>query len=83
MDTSAWYALVNRHDPDHAAIRWLYEDAAWDLFQKRRDKTYWFTDCTSFVVMRRLGLEAAITLDDDFRREGFSALPQAADGTPE
>ncbi len=51
------------------------EDAAWALFCDREDKSYSFTDCTSFVVMRTLGLEAAVTLDDDFRQEGFKVLP--------
>lgn len=51
------------------------ERQAWQLFLDRPDKTYSFTDCTSFVLMRRLGLTQAIALDDDFRREGFEVLP--------
>lgn len=49
--------------------------AVWDLFQARGDKSYSFTDCTSFALMRRLGLEEAVALDADFRREGFRVLP--------
>lgn len=126
VDTSAWFAFVNRADPDHDAVRraiessdrlvtsdgvfdetvtlCLYrlghetavkvgetlrnprvvdlvrgepadETAAWKLFARRPDKTYSFTDCLSFVMMRRLGLNRAIALDDDFRREGFEVLP--------
>ena len=32
-------------------------------------------DCSSFVVMRRLGLKVAFTFDEDFRRQGFGAVP--------
>lgn len=51
------------------------EAAALDLFRDRPDKTYSFTDCTSFVIMRRLGIQTAISLDADFRREGFGTVP--------
>lgn len=52
------------------------ENAAWELFCKRPDHTYSFTDCTSFVIMRRLGINTAAALDDDFASEGFESLPQ-------
>jgi predicted nucleic acid-binding protein len=51
------------------------EHRAWSLFLARPDKTYSYTDCTSFVLMRRLGLHSAIALDADFQREGFTLLP--------
>jgi uncharacterized protein len=106
VDTSAWFAYVNRLDPDHTRIRSLFqtfqgrlvtsnfifdetvtlylyrlgyrvavtvgevlldltvvdllrltlddEYRAWALFLTRPDKTYSYTDCTSFVLMRRL-----------------------------
>ena len=127
VDTSAWFAYANRHDPAHQRIRHvlrtfqgrlitsnfifdetvtlcLYrlgyqvaatvgtvlldpavvavvrimpedEQQAWALWLARPDKTYSFTDCTSFVVMRRLGLQRAIAIDTDFQREGFLVLP--------
>jgi predicted nucleic acid-binding protein len=127
VDTSAWFAYANRHDPDHTRIRnmlrtfqgrlvtsnfildetvtlCLYrlghqvaatvgevlldptvvdlirltlddEQRAWALFLARPDKTYSYTDCTSFVLMRRLRLPRAIALDADFQREGFVLLP--------
>jgi predicted nucleic acid-binding protein len=51
------------------------ESEGWKLFGERPDKKYSFTDCTSFVVMRRLGLDRAAALDEDFRREGFLLEP--------
>lgn len=126
VDTSAWYAYVNRRDPDHAAVvrvlrrrdlRLLTstnafdetvtltrrlghgvsrrvgevlrdaaavelirvsaadEEEAWALHGQRPDEVYSFTDCTSFVLMRRLGIVVAVTLDEDFAREGFTVLP--------
>jgi predicted nucleic acid-binding protein len=51
------------------------ERGAWELFADRADKQYSFTDCTSFALMRRLGLEDAAELDADFAREGFRVVP--------
>jgi predicted nucleic acid-binding protein len=51
------------------------EQVAWSLFLDRSDKTYSFTDCTSFVVMHRLGITKAAAVDDDFSQEGFHVLP--------
>ena len=51
------------------------EQRAWALFLARPDKTYSYTDCTSFVLMRRLSIQHAIALDADFQREGFVLLP--------
>ena len=127
VDTSAWFAYVNRLDPDHTRIRSLFqtfqgrlvtsnfifdetvtlslyrlgyqvaarvggvlldptvvdllrltpndEHRAWALFLARPDKTYSYTDCTSFVAMRRLALQRAIAIDMDFQREGFVLHP--------
>ena len=51
------------------------EREAWRLFQDRPDKGYSFTDCTSFALMQRLEIIRAATLDADFSREGFQAMP--------
>ena len=51
------------------------ETRAWRLFCDRSDKEYSFTDCVSFVVMRRLRITNVAALDDDFRSEGFVVLP--------
>jgi len=51
------------------------EQSAWTLFCNRGDHRFSFTDCTSFVLMRRLKLATALALDDDFRSEGFEVVP--------
>ena len=65
-------------DPDEVdLVRVTAEDehAAWELFCNRSDQCYSFTDCTSFVVMRRLGLSKALALGADFSTEGFDVVP--------
>ena len=127
VDTSAWFAYLNRSDRDHAAVRKIInqfvgrlatsnfifdetlslclhrlghdvarsvgsvlldptnvdliritpedEQTAWTLFCRRSDQRYSFTDCTSFELMRRLGIATALALDDNFRVEGFQVAP--------
>lgn len=49
--------------------------AALDLFLGQ-DRTRWsFTDCTSFAIMRELGLRHAFSFGADFREAGFEVLP--------
>jgi predicted nucleic acid-binding protein len=51
--------------------------AAWDTLVKYDDKVLSFTDCTSLVLMWRLGLKEALTLDGHFAQVGFVQLPAA------
>jgi hypothetical protein len=46
---------------------------AW--FFRHHDKSYSFTDCTSFVIMRELRLTHALTTDRHFQQAGFALLP--------
>jgi predicted nucleic acid-binding protein len=39
------------------------------------EQRYTLTDCLSFVMMRRLKIEAAVAADEHFRQEGFATLP--------
>lgn len=50
-------------------------EAAREWFFGWRDKTFSFTDCTSFVVMTELGLKTAFTSDRHFVQAGFEVLP--------
>lgn len=43
---------------------------AWGVFQRFADKEWSFTDCTSKVVMERLGITQALSFDQHFRQFG-------------
>jgi uncharacterized protein len=58
-------------------LEWLGPErfhAACELFRKRSDKQWSFTDCTSFVLMRELRVREAFTTDRHFRQAGFVPL---------
>ena len=61
-------------------VRWEWidparADKARTWFFKWADKSFSFTDCTSFVVMDELDLRKALTTDRHFRQAGFETLP--------
>jgi predicted nucleic acid-binding protein len=49
--------------------------AAWEIFVRYDDKDFSFTDCTSFAIMRQLGLINAFAFDHNFEQAGFVMLP--------
>lgn len=49
-------------------------DAGYALYKNHRDKEWGLVDCISFVVMRRAGIEEALTFDQHFVQAGFRAL---------
>ncbi len=51
-----------------------YFKEAIDYFRKHTDKDYSFTDCTSFIVMKSLRINDALTDDHHFRQAGFQPL---------
>ncbi|OGQ90206.1 MAG: hypothetical protein A2289_03755 [Deltaproteobacteria bacterium RIFOXYA12_FULL_58_15] len=62
-------------------IAWEWVDSmraekarAW--FFRWRDKTFSFTDCTSFVVMQERRLKTALTSDRHFTQAGFGISPE-------
>ena len=50
------------------------ERTAWELFVNRPDKAYSFTDCTSFIIMKKLNISKYLALDPHFRQEGFQGV---------
>lgn len=48
---------------------------AWDLFAQYPDWDFDLVDAISFAVMRREGIETALTFDRHFAQMGFVALP--------
>ena len=60
-----------------ARIHWATEEeqrAALDYLARYHDKKYSAVDCLSFVVMERLGIAEALTLDSDFSHR-FTVRP--------
>lgn len=51
------------------------EKAAWDIFEKRSDKDYSFTDCTSFALMDAEAIRNAFTFDEHFSQQGHNTVP--------
>ena len=45
--------------------------ATWRVFEQYSDKEWSFTDCSSKVVMTRLGIDTAFAFDHHFRQFGF------------
>lgn len=48
---------------------------AWGIFEGYGDKDFSFTDCTSFALMRSIGLDLAFTFDRHFQQFGFRTFP--------
>ena len=55
-------------------IRISDENGAWEFFLNRSDKTYSFTDCTSFVMMKKMGIAKSLATDPNFQKEGFQTV---------
>ena len=59
-------------------VFWINEDLfekALHTFQNSDRKTWSFTDCTSFALMKELTISAAFCFDIHFREAGAQALP--------
>ena len=48
--------------------------AAWTLCQSRSDKPWSLVDCSSFVLMKQLNIQTALTTDRHFEQAGFIRL---------
>ena len=46
------------------------EKKAWEIFVKYYDKTFSFTDCTSFALMERIGITEVFAFDEHFTQYG-------------
>jgi predicted nucleic acid-binding protein len=52
-----------------------HEERARAIIRQYRDKTFSYTDATSFAVMETLGLRDAFSFDADFSQYGLRTLP--------
>jgi predicted nucleic acid-binding protein len=48
--------------------------AAWKVFTDFSDKSWSFTDCVSYAVMKRLEIIESFALDDHFKEFGFATV---------
>jgi len=47
---------------------------AWEMIKKYHDQEFSFTDCTSFVLMKRHQIKKVCTLDHHFQIAGFEIV---------
>ena len=71
-----WWEQVS----ESPRVRWEWINAeraekarAW--FFKWKDKSFSFTDCTSFILLRELHITKVLTGDRHFKEAGFEILP--------
>jgi predicted nucleic acid-binding protein len=67
MNRARWCRVVDVDEP--------VRHAAWDLFVRYNDQLFSFTDCTSFALMRSMGIGDAFSFDADFAAAGFVRVP--------
>jgi predicted nucleic acid-binding protein len=53
----------------------IHHQEAVELMSSHADKQWSVTDCSSFVIMRSLGITDAFTFDSGFGKAGFAARP--------
>ena len=59
-------------------VFWVDEalfDRALEIFQNSQDKSWSFTDCTSFALMNDLSVTDSFAFDSHFREAGFKIQP--------
>lgn len=74
-----WWSQVS--ESPRVRMEWVHGERvskALVWFFRWRDKSFSFTDCTSFVVMRELRIRKALTGDRHFADAGFEVLPRGS-----
>lgn len=67
--------LLDRQDVDvHEADKDLLREALYLLRNRYNDKLWSLCDMVSFVLMKRLGIDSALTRDEDFAQARFRCL---------
>ena len=67
--------LIESDDVELIRVSLEDELTARAIIRRSRDKTFSYTDATSFAVMERLGLRDSFSFDSDFSQYGFQTLP--------
>ncbi len=47
---------------------------SWELMKKYSDQKFSFTDCSSFIIMKRYGIQKVCTFDKHFHIAGFEVI---------
>jgi predicted nucleic acid-binding protein len=66
--------LLSSPHVEKYGIGWEVFNDAWAFFAQHQDKRYSFTDCLSFVVMKREGITEALTFDAHFTQAGMQIM---------
>jgi predicted nucleic acid-binding protein len=78
MDRAAAVQIIQdlRESPGSTVVSLTPElfERAFDLYRSHTDKQWGLIDCVSFVVMRRMGIRAALAFDKHFAQAGFVLL---------
>ncbi|HLC01158.1 MAG TPA: PIN domain-containing protein [Candidatus Bathyarchaeia archaeon] len=75
---SASYFIDKIRKSNSVRVFWIDEslfEKALYIFRKSARKSWSFTDCTSFALMRDLSVTEVFTFDVHFREAAFQALP--------
>lgn len=51
------------------------DEAAWEIFCQYTDKDWSYTDCSCLAMMRKLGVNEALSFDRHFAQMGIIRLP--------
>lgn len=76
MAAEKWWGLVS--ESPRCNVEWIASDRtekAIQFFFRWKDQSISFTDCTSFILMRELGIENVMTADRHFIATGFQIHP--------
>ncbi|HEY3874718.1 MAG TPA: PIN domain-containing protein [Candidatus Kapabacteria bacterium] len=75
-DRTRDYFFILRNSPSVKVIEASCElfDRGLNFFHRHNDKEWTLTDCTSFIVMRDLGIKEALTGDKHFEQARLVAL---------
>ena len=71
-----WWAMTS--ESPRCKVEWITPERtekAVHWFFRWRDQSFSFTDCTSFIVMRELGIKDVLTADRHFITAGFQVHP--------
>ncbi|MDM8545833.1 PIN domain-containing protein [Candidatus Venteria ishoeyi] len=66
--------FINSADTTVIHLNALLFKRGFDLYQSHADKSWGLVDCVSFVVMREMEIEDALTFDKHFTQAGFQKL---------